>query len=54
MEEIKKKSKTQLLRELQDVVDKFYEKKKLVDTVQDEIDELAKKYHILRNEIKGN
>jgi hypothetical protein len=52
MEEVKKKSKTQLLRELQDTVDKFFEKKRLVESVLDEIDELEKKYHFLRNEIK--
>ena len=41
--ETKKKSKTQLLRELQDVVDKFLEKKRNVESVLKEIDGLEKK-----------
>lgn len=52
MEEVKRKSKTQLLRELQDVVDKFNLKKEKVDSLLDEIDELGKEYHHLVNEIK--
>jgi hypothetical protein len=54
MEEIDKKSKTQLLRELQDVVDEFNEKKKFVNSVLDEIDILEKKYYQLVSEIKDN
>jgi|TARA_R110000803_G_scaffold162556_1_gene226152 Cdc6-like AAA superfamily ATPase len=49
-----KKSKTQLLRDLQDVVDSFNEKKKVVDFMLDEIDILEKKYHQLVSEIKDN
>jgi hypothetical protein len=54
MEKAVKKSKTQLLRELQDVVDNFNEKKKVVDSVLDEIDILEKKYYQLISEIKEN
>ena len=54
MEKAVKKSKTQLLRELQDVVDNFNEKKKVVDSVLDEIDILKKKYYQLISEIKEN
>ena len=54
MEKAVKKSKTQLLRELQDVVDNFNEKKKIVDSVLDEIDILEKKYYQLVSEIKEN
>jgi hypothetical protein len=54
MEETVKKSKTQLLRELQNVVDEFNEKKKYVDSILDEIDLLEKKYYQLVSEIKDN
>ena len=50
----KKKNKTQLLRELQDVVDKFHEKKRFVETILNEIDDLEMKYHSLVKEIKDN
>jgi len=52
METNSKKSKTQLLRELQDVVDKFNEKKRIVEVELNEIDILEKKYHSLVREIK--
>lgn len=48
------KSKTQLLRELQNVVDKFQEKKRLVEDVLDEIDGLELEYKRLVKEIKNN
>ena len=51
--ETKKKSKTQLLRELQDNVDKFNEKKRLVEIELNEIDVLEKQYHSKVREIKG-
>jgi hypothetical protein len=54
MEETQKKSKTQLLRELQDTVDKFNEKKKSVDSLLDEIDELEKRYAFLVKQIRNN
>jgi hypothetical protein len=50
--ETQKKSKTQLYKELQDVVDKFQEKKHMVNVLLEEIDDLAYKYNIIRNEIK--
>jgi hypothetical protein len=49
-----KKSKTQLLKELQDVVDKFQEKKRIVDDLLIDIEELERQYHMLRIEIKNN
>jgi hypothetical protein len=49
-----RKSKTQLLKELQDVVDKFQEKKRIVDDLLIDIEELERQYHILRIEIKNN
>lgn len=49
-----KKTKTQLLRDLQDVVDSFNEKKKLVDSILEEIDILERKYYQLIEEIKNN
>lgn len=49
-----KKSKVQLLKELQDVVDKFQEKKRIVDDLLIDIEELERQYHILRVEIKNN
>lgn len=50
----KKKTKTQLLRELQDIVDKFNDKKRVVESMLNEIDDLEKKYRIKVKEIKGN
>jgi uncharacterized membrane-anchored protein YhcB (DUF1043 family) len=49
-----KKSKVQLLKELQDVVDKFQEKKRIIDDLLIDIEELERQYHILRVEIKNN
>jgi hypothetical protein len=49
-----KKSKVQLLKELQDVVDRFQEKKRVVDDLLFDIEELEKQYHMLRVEIKNN
>lgn len=49
-----KKSKVQLLKELQDVVDKFQEKKRIVDDLLVDIEDLERKYHMLRVEIKNN
>jgi hypothetical protein len=49
-----KKSKVQLLKELQDVVDRFQEKKRVVDDLLIDIEELEKQYHMLRVEIKNN
>lgn len=52
MEE-KKKSKNQLLKELQDTVDRFNEKKAMVDSLLIEIDELEKKYLMTVKEIQN-
>jgi hypothetical protein len=49
-----KKSKVQLLKELQDVVDKFQEKKRIVDDLLIDIEDLERQYHMLRVEIKNN
>ncbi len=49
-----KKSKVQLLKELQDVVDRFQEKKRVVDDLLIDIEELERQYHMLRVEIKNN
>lgn len=49
-----KKSKVQLLKELQDVVDRFQEKKRIVDDLLIDIEELERQYHMLRVEIKNN
>ncbi len=49
-----KKSKVQLLKELQDVVDRFQEKKRIVDDLLIDIEELEKQYYLLRIEIKNN
>jgi hypothetical protein len=51
---IQKKSKNQLLREIQDTVDKFNEKKQIVELMLMEIDDLEKKYNILIEEVKNN
>jgi hypothetical protein len=51
---IQKKSKNQLLREIQDTVDKFNEKKQIVESMLMEIDDLEKKYNILIEEVKNN
>jgi hypothetical protein len=51
---VSQKNKTQLLKELQEVVDKFNQKKQLVEVLMDEIDELEKSYHSLVKEIKNN
>lgn len=51
---IQKKSKNQLLREIQDTVDKFNEKKQIVESMLLEIDELEKKYNTLIEEVKNN
>jgi predicted nucleic acid-binding OB-fold protein len=51
---IQKKSKNQLLREIQDIVDKFNEKKQIVESMLMEIDDLEKKYNILIEEVKNN
>lgn len=49
-----KKSKTELIKELQDVVSLFNEKKELVDMLLNEIDELESKYHSIAKSIKNN
>lgn len=49
-----KKSKVQLLKELQDVVEKFQEKKRVVDDLLIDIEELERQYLVLRVEIKNN
>tara|TARA_B100000900_G_scaffold33021_1_gene24928 strand:- start:1539 stop:1703 length:165 start_codon:yes stop_codon:yes gene_type:complete len=54
MEEKTKRNKTQILREIQDTVDEFLHKKEMVDSLLSEIDELEKKYHLLKEEAKGN
>jgi len=54
MEVKEKKTKTQLLKELQDVVDMFHEKKRNIDSLLIEIEDLERKYHLLRIEIKKN
>ena len=51
---IQKKSKNKLLREIQDTVDKFNEKKQIVELMLMEIDDLEKKYNILIEEVKNN
>ena len=54
MEEKKKRNKTQILREIQDTVDEFLAKKETVNSLLSEIDELEKKYNLLKKEAKGN
>jgi hypothetical protein len=49
-----KKSKNQLLREIQDTVDKFNEKKQIVESMLIEIDDLERKYNSLIEEVKNN
>ena len=49
----KQKTKTQLLREIQNTVDEFLKKKDMVDSLLEEIEELEKKYHSLKREAKG-
>lgn len=48
------KTKTQILKEIQDVVDEFNSKKKIIEELLIEIEELEKKYYILSLEIKNN
>jgi hypothetical protein len=52
MEEVKKRSKTQILREIQETVDEFLQKKQLVESLLEEIDSLELKYYELQKEIK--
>jgi hypothetical protein len=52
MEEVKKRSKTQILREIQETVDEFLQKKQLVESLLEEIDNLELKYYELQKEIK--
>ena len=52
MEEVKKRSKTQILREIQETVDEFLQKKQLVESLLGEIDNLELKYYELQKEIK--
>jgi hypothetical protein len=52
MEEVTKRSKTQILREIQETVDEFLQKKQLVESLLEEIDNLELKYYELQKEIK--
>ena len=52
MEEVKKRSKTQILREIQETVDEILQKKQLVESLLEEIDNLELKYYELQKEIK--
>lgn len=54
MEKTEKKSKTQILREIQDTVDKFVETKGKIDSLLEELEELELKYHKLKQEAKKN
>ena len=52
MGESKKRNKTQILREIQDTVDKFFEKKQMIDLLLEEVDYLENKYNQLKKEVK--
>tara|TARA_R110001606_G_scaffold11357_1_gene49345 strand:+ start:664 stop:828 length:165 start_codon:yes stop_codon:yes gene_type:complete len=53
MKEVKKRNKTQILREIQDTVDSFFEKKEKINSLLDEVDYLERKYNALKQEAKG-
>lgn len=48
-----KKTKTQLLKDLQIIVDEFNKKKELVEILMDEIDDLENNYHSIVKKIKN-
>jgi predicted nucleic acid-binding Zn-ribbon protein len=52
MKEVEKRNKTQILREIQDVVDKFFEKKEMIDSLLEEVELLERKYYELKKEVK--
>lgn len=54
MEKTEKKSKTQILREIQDTVDRFVETKSKIDSLLEELEELELKYNKLKQEAKKN
>jgi hypothetical protein len=52
MKEVEKRNKTQILREIQDTVDEFFEKKQMIDLLLEEVEYLEKKYNQLKKEVK--
>lgn len=52
MSELEKRSKTQILKEIQETVELFLEKKQLVELLLVEIEELEMKYNYLKQEAK--
>ncbi len=52
MKEVEKRNKTQILREIQDTVDKFFEKKEMIDSLLKDVEFLEKKYYELKQEAK--
>jgi len=50
---MEKRNKTQILREIQDTVDKFFEKKQMINSLLEEIEYLETKYNELKKEAKG-
>jgi len=52
MKEVEKRNKTQILREIQNTVDEFFEKKQMIDLLLEEVEYLEKKYNQLKKEVK--